>query len=138
MLFVLLWVAWVANVRRWCKWRTCVGNMLVWVVCKRGLTKVMWVMHKCMLHIIIVIVVIDKLSLRKKAECLILKWKWKNVQKRFEQGNTRKTWLQERVLVFGTGNDRILNMPESSEICANVDKYVWLSVTLWICLNMRK
>ena len=50
-----------------------VGGMFTWV---RWVVRVVWVMSKCMLHdIIIVIVVIDKPSLRKKVECLPLKQK---------------------------------------------------------------
>ena len=46
-----------------------VGDMLTSVVWVRWVVRVVWVMSKRMLHdIIIVIVVIDKLSLRKKVE----------------------------------------------------------------------
>ena len=46
------------------------------------------------------------------------------------------------VYTIWTGNVRILNMPESTEICPNMGKYcsirVIKDVTLQICLNMRE
>ena len=46
-----------------------VGDMRTSVVWVRWVVRVVWVMRKRMLHdIIIVVVVIDKLSLRKKVE----------------------------------------------------------------------
>ena len=81
---------------------------------------------------------------KQNIECLLFKQKWKNVPNRFEQWFKRRTWLEEQVLVYTiwTGNARILDMPESTEIYPNLGKYFSISltknVTSWICLNIRE
>ena len=70
---------------------------------------------------------------------------WNKNEKMFQtdlEKDFKKTWQQVLVYTSWTGNARILNMPESAEICPNVGKYssikVITNVTSWICMNTRE
>ena len=74
----------------------------------------------------------------QNVKCLPLKRKWKMFPNKFEQWFKRRTWLEEQALVYTiwTGNARILNMPEYTEIYSNVGKYSSINVTKNVTENM--
>ena len=133
---VLAWVTCYRGLHGWCACARSVLARLTWVVCLRE-----WCTN--VVGVLLLLLLVSKYYLEEQnVECLLLKQKWKNVQNRFEQWFKRRTWFEELVLVYTiwTSNVRILNMPQSAEICPNVGKYSLISVTtkiitLWICVK---
>ena len=115
--------------------RASVSGMLACVVWVR------WVACEREWHaIIIVIVIIEILSWRKKK----LNVHFWNKNEKIYQTDLNSDLKEEPyvksslVYIIWAGNARILSMPDSTEISPNVGKYNSICVTLRICLNMRE
>ena len=118
---------------RWCGFSARVGSMLAWVT---------WVVslhgQDTSVGGMLLSFLVSSLKYypeKNNIECLLLKQNWKNVQNRFEQW-FKRTWLEEQVLLSTIWTSKILNIPESVDICPNVGKYSTICITLWICLDM--
>ena len=104
---VLPYVTWVEYVAFLCRWRAslgCVNSALTWVKSY-------------------VIAIIEILSWRKKYWMSTFETKMKKYSKKIWTVTLEKSWFKEQVSVnnIWTGNEIILNMPESAETYLNMD-----------------